>query len=114
MDVFDKFFRKYAYKFEKGYPDMNNEQDILLLESLLSNILGEEIKIYGYPSITEDSLTITEGIVSAFSEYGDILTSAKINLRKLCMASKLYPSFPLIPVMTTPNAGLFHSLSKWL
>ncbi len=45
MNVFDKFFRKFSYKFEKGYPDMNNEQDILLLESLVSKVLGEEIKI---------------------------------------------------------------------
>ena len=43
MDVLDKFFRKFAYKFPKGYPDMKNEQDILLLESLVSQILGEEI-----------------------------------------------------------------------
>ena len=37
MSVLDKFFKKFAYKFEKGYPDINNEQDILLLESLLKN-----------------------------------------------------------------------------
>ena len=37
MDVLDLFFKKYSYKFDKGYPDMNNEQDILLLESLLKN-----------------------------------------------------------------------------
>jgi hypothetical protein len=43
MDVFDKFFRKFAYKFDKGYPDMKNEKDILLLESLFANILNEEI-----------------------------------------------------------------------
>jgi hypothetical protein len=43
MDVFDKFFRKFAYKFDKGYPDMKNEKDILLLESLFVNILNEEI-----------------------------------------------------------------------
>jgi hypothetical protein len=43
MDVLDLFFRKFAYKFDKGYPDMKNEQDILLLESLVSKILGEEI-----------------------------------------------------------------------
>jgi hypothetical protein len=35
MDVLDKFFNKFSYKFNKGYPDMNNEQDILLLEQLL-------------------------------------------------------------------------------
>ena len=38
MDVFDKFFRKFAYKFDKGYPDLNNKQDILLLESLFERL----------------------------------------------------------------------------
>jgi hypothetical protein len=38
MNVLDLFFRKFAYKFNKGYPDMKNEQDILLLESLLSKV----------------------------------------------------------------------------
>jgi len=37
MDALDLFFKKFSYKFPKGYPDMNNEQDILLLESLLNN-----------------------------------------------------------------------------
>ena len=40
--VFDKFFQKYAYKFDKGYPDMNNEQDINLLNELLNNLLEDE------------------------------------------------------------------------
>ena len=38
MDVFDKFFKKFSYKFDKGYPDMNNEQDILLLESMFESL----------------------------------------------------------------------------
>jgi hypothetical protein len=38
MDVLDKFFKKYSYKFPKGYPDMNNEQDVLLLESILREL----------------------------------------------------------------------------
>jgi hypothetical protein len=37
-NVFDIFFKKFAYKFPKGYPDMKNEQDILLLESLLNGL----------------------------------------------------------------------------
>ena len=44
MNIFDKFFKKFSYKFPKGYPDMNNEQDILLLESLLKE-LGVEVDI---------------------------------------------------------------------
>jgi len=42
MDVLDLFFKKYSYKFPKGYPDMNNEQDILLLENILNEL---DIKI---------------------------------------------------------------------
>ena len=38
MNVFDKFFKKFSYKFDKGYPDMNNEQDVLLLESILDEL----------------------------------------------------------------------------
>jgi len=41
MDVFDKFFQQYAYKFDKGYPDMNNDHYFVLLELLLSEVLGE-------------------------------------------------------------------------
>ena len=38
MDVLDKFFKKYSYKFPKGYPDINNVQDVLLLESILGEL----------------------------------------------------------------------------
>jgi hypothetical protein len=44
MDIFNKFFKKFAYKFDKGYPDMNNSQDVLLLESLFEK-LGIEIPL---------------------------------------------------------------------
>lgn len=37
MDVLNKFLNSIAYKFPKGYPDMNDVQDILLLESILEN-----------------------------------------------------------------------------
>ena len=42
MNIFDKFFTKFAYKFDKGYPDMNNAQDVLLLESLISEAIDEK------------------------------------------------------------------------
>lgn len=56
MDPIDKFLKLYSYKFDKGYPDMNNGQDILLMESILKeefNIILEE------PSNKED---ISQGI----------------------------------------------------
>ena len=45
MSIFDKFFTKFAYKFDKGYPDMNNDQDVLLLESLISEVVGEKFSL---------------------------------------------------------------------
>jgi hypothetical protein len=44
MDVLDKFFKKYSYKFPKGYPDMNNKQDVLLLENILKE-LGIDLEL---------------------------------------------------------------------
>jgi S1-C subfamily serine protease len=42
--------------------------------------LGEEIKIYGYPVTSGGyNLTITEGVISSFSDEGLILTSAKVD-----------------------------------
>ena len=43
MDIFNKFFTKFSYKFDKGYPDMDNDQDVLLLESIFED-LGFDIK----------------------------------------------------------------------
>jgi hypothetical protein len=38
MDILEKFLHSIAYKFPKGYPDINNEQDILILESELKKL----------------------------------------------------------------------------
>ena len=47
MSIFDKFFTKFAYKFDKGYPDMNNDQDVLLLETLLDQLVLLEFEDKG-------------------------------------------------------------------
>jgi hypothetical protein len=44
-NAFDIFFKKFAYKFSKGYPDMKDKHDRILLESLL-NELGVKIKLF--------------------------------------------------------------------
>tara|TARA_B100000900_G_scaffold359455_1_gene330941 strand:+ start:2529 stop:3638 length:1110 start_codon:yes stop_codon:yes gene_type:complete len=41
MDVLDKFLKKVSYKFPKGYPDINNEQDMIMLEGMLKALLKE-------------------------------------------------------------------------
>ena len=43
MDSLDKFIKNIAWKFPKGYPDMNNDQDVFLIESLIQG-LGVDFK----------------------------------------------------------------------
>lgn len=45
MDIFDKFFIKNAYKFPKGYPDMDNPNDVALLESLISEAIEQKFSL---------------------------------------------------------------------
>jgi len=43
MDALDLFFKKFSYKFPKGYPDLNNPEDKKLLFELVRNITGDKI-----------------------------------------------------------------------
>ena len=43
MDALDLFFKKFSYKFPKGYPDLNNPEDKKLLFELVGNITGDKI-----------------------------------------------------------------------
>jgi hypothetical protein len=60
MDVLDKFFIQYAYKFPKGYPDMNNDQDVLLMESILGEL---DVKI----NLREAKTAATEDLHEIFT-----------------------------------------------
>ena len=66
MDIFDKFFKKFSYKFPKGYPDMNNEQDVVLLESILKE-LGVDIDIN--ESNLSGAATGYPGSLGSFKKY---------------------------------------------
>jgi len=63
MDVFDIFFKKFAYKFPKGYPDMNNEQDVKLLSEFLYKL--------GMPTL-EGQISEDSPIYNPFS-YGEMI-----------------------------------------
>ena len=45
MDIFNKFFTKFAYKFPKGYPNMDNPNDVALLESLISEAIEQKFSL---------------------------------------------------------------------
>jgi hypothetical protein len=58
MDYITKFLNNIAYKFNKGYPDMKNSQDILLLEQLISEVLGEKFSLINESIKTNTSKAI--------------------------------------------------------
>jgi hypothetical protein len=43
MDNLDKFIKSVAWKFPKGYPDMNDPKDKAMLFELAENFMGEII-----------------------------------------------------------------------
>lgn len=53
MDALDLFFKKFSYKFDKGYPDMNNPKDKALLFQLLEGL-----------NITEGNSPVYEELIS--------------------------------------------------
>ena len=80
MDVFDKFFRKFAYKFDKGYPDMKNEKDILLLNEIFNKLgvgLGETL------IINESAEDIKLKLIDAGFDEDDIIVKSSKQIRLL-------------------------------
>jgi len=67
MDALDKFFQKYAYKFDKGYPELHEEKDILLLESILEDLnikvnLQELVKLE-YDVLTDEAKRVVDELI---------------------------------------------------
>jgi len=86
MDSLDLFFKKYAYKFDKGYPDMGNEKDVLLLESLINEVIGEKFSLdeanmvgpsTNYPSVTGTWEKYIENPLSKHKDGETVYTSVK-------------------------------------
>jgi len=86
MDVLDKFFIKYSYKFPKGYPDLKDKQDILLIESLISEVIGEKFSLEeanmvgpstNYPSVTGTWEKYIENPLSKHEDGKTVYTSVK-------------------------------------
>jgi hypothetical protein len=93
MNVLDKFFKKFSYKFDKGYPDMNNDQDVLLLESILNEILGEAFSLF---PTTEDEISNDK-------------------IKELFRTIKSYPGLSLNdPLVLDPNSPNVAKISRSL
>ena len=63
VDIFDKFFQKYSYKFDKGYPDMSNPNDVALLEEILLNNFNISVKTSNtnlYDNVIKNALKVSD------------------------------------------------------
>jgi len=67
MNIFDKFLHSVSYKFPKGYPDMSNPTDISLLETLISEVLGQNINL-NEGSMKQNTVKAIQSIIT--SELG--------------------------------------------
>lgn len=70
MNVFDIFFKKFAYKFDKGYPDMNNDQDVLFMHSILESM---GVELYETILINESAEDIKNELIDAGYAPEDII-----------------------------------------
>jgi hypothetical protein len=73
LDFLITYLNSIAYKFPKGYPDMNNDQDVLLLETLLSKIIGEEIILEN-----QDLISL---INNNIKDYGDLTPTGRDTIK---------------------------------
>ena len=83
MDNITKYLNRIAYKFPKGYPDMNNDQDVLLLETLLSEVLGEKFSLEEAKGDNE-AIVIQQLVKSFPNKYESMANKIRIaNLNKI-------------------------------
>ena len=90
MKVFDKFFTKFSYKFDKGYPDMDDPKDILLLESLLSKFLDKKIILEAVDK--KKSIEAAQDFVDDFKKSDAKQFKGKSDKKKKQMAVAAYLS----------------------
>lgn len=80
MDVFDKFFERYSYKFPKGYPDLTNDEDVNILQSLLEE---NNVSQYNVFMINEDAEAIKQELIDNGYNKDDIIIKTKKQIRLL-------------------------------
>lgn len=104
MDILDKFLQKVSYKFPKGYPDMNDKQDVLLLESMLEEMgmplleVTQEYDARIKQVLGTDSIPVCQANVEIGKDFA-------LQGEDLAVWEQLYPALPLKKDGKTPTAG---------
>lgn len=83
MDALDLFFKKFSYKFDKGYPELHEEKDILLMQSILESLdiklnLQELVKLE-YNVLTDEAKKVADELVKLLNISKDQIKPASKN-----------------------------------
>ena len=93
MDILEQFLRNISYKFPKGYPDINDAQDMLMLEGILKPFdnLSPEAQEFAKAISQKIDLPLT----NFFSNTKDrILLRAPEGTPRAQIASQIEKAFP--------------------
>ena len=83
MNALDNLFKKFSYKFDKGYPELHEEKDILLLESILENLgikldLQELVKL-SFETLTDEAKAVAQELIALLGISQDQIKPASKN-----------------------------------
>lgn len=77
MDILDKILLEWSYRCEKGYPDINNEKDIALFESIFGFNLIKEAK-YPFEYLSKEAQELGKELIQKLNlEDNEIIAHAK-------------------------------------
>ena len=80
MKELDLFFKRFSYKFPKGYPDINNKQDVTLLQTLLEQ---NDVSPYEVIVLDEAASDIKDVLIDAGYAPEDIIIKSSKQIRLL-------------------------------
>lgn len=92
MDILEKFIRKVAYKFPKGYPDINNPEDKALLFELLSyeTLLEATYNNFSFGEMNKPGREYRAEVIADKIEKGELFTMTGDVTRELVFTDPKY------------------------
>ena len=107
MDVLDKFLKQYSYKFDKGYPDMNNPKDKEMLFEFAYSLTNSKQTINEQQTEYDDRIKSALNIDEIPTCNTPLTVGQDFNLRGQDeeLWEKLYPILPVKKGTNIPSAG---------